>query len=69
VSAGSNGAARSPSIELRELHAFLILAEELHFGRAAERLQIAPSYLSQRIRALEAKLGGPVFERTSRRCG
>jgi DNA-binding transcriptional LysR family regulator len=67
MSAGSNGGASSPSIELRELHAFLILSEELHFGRAAERLQIAPSYLSQRIRALEAKLGGPVFERTSRR--
>lgn len=43
------------------------MAEELHFGRAAERLQITPSYVSQTIRTLEAKLGGRLFERSSRR--
>jgi DNA-binding transcriptional LysR family regulator len=70
VSAGSNSHSQvrgAPSIDLRELYAFLTLADELHFGRAAERLQIAPSYLSQTIRTLEAKLGGSLFERTTRR--
>lgn len=56
-----------PAAELRELQVFLILAEELHFGRAAERLQINRSRVSQVIKALEVKLGGRLVERTSRR--
>jgi DNA-binding transcriptional LysR family regulator len=43
------------------------VAEELHFARAAERLQINASRVSQLIRELEAKLGYQLFERTSRR--
>jgi DNA-binding transcriptional LysR family regulator len=54
-------------VELRELRVFLVLAEELHFGRTAGRLEITPSYVSQTIRTLEARLGGRLFERTSRR--
>ncbi len=56
-----------PSVELRELHVFLTVAEELHFGRAADRLQISASRVSQVIRALEDRIGGRLFERTSRR--
>jgi DNA-binding transcriptional LysR family regulator len=55
------------AVELRELRVFLAVAEELHFGRAAERLQINRSRVSQMISALEAKVGGRLFERTSRR--
>jgi DNA-binding transcriptional LysR family regulator len=54
-------------IELRELRLFLVLAEELHFGRTAERLGLTTSRASQTLRALERKLGGrPLFHRTSR---
>jgi len=55
------------SVELREIRAFLVLANELHFGRTAERLGLSQSRVSQVIRQLEAKLGGPLFHRTSRR--
>jgi DNA-binding transcriptional LysR family regulator len=56
-----------PAIELRELRVFLTVAEELHFGRAADRLQINRSRVSQIVLELEAKLGTRVFDRTSRR--
>lgn len=55
------------TVELRELRMFLILAEELHFGRTAERLQLTPSRVSQSLRALEHKLGAQLVHRTSRR--
>ncbi len=55
-------------IELREIRLFLVLAEELHFGRTAERLGLTTSRVSQLLRTLERKLGGrQLFERTSRR--
>ena len=50
-----------------EFRAFVIVAEELHFGRAAGRLDMAQSSLSETIRRLEAKLDAVLFERTSRR--
>src|SRR5436190_23151161 len=55
------------TVELREIRVFLSLARELHFGRAAEDLGLTPSRVSQSLRQLEAKLGGQLFNRTSRR--
>lgn len=57
----------APPVELRELRVFLAVAEEFHFGRAAERLDINRSRVSQIINTLEARMGGRLFERTSRR--
>jgi DNA-binding transcriptional LysR family regulator len=54
-------------IEMSELRAFLVAADELHFGRAAERLLISPSRVSQLIRKLETRVGAPLFERSTRR--
>jgi DNA-binding transcriptional LysR family regulator len=54
-------------IELRELRIFLVLAEELHFGRTAERLGISQPGVSEAVRVLESRLGVKVFDRTSRR--
>jgi DNA-binding transcriptional LysR family regulator len=56
-------------VELREIRVFLVLAEELHFGRTSVRLGISTSYVSQSIRLLEARVGGRLFDRTSRRVG
>jgi DNA-binding transcriptional LysR family regulator len=55
------------TVERRDLEIFLTLAEELHFGRTAERLHVSTARVSQTIRKLERRIGAVLFERTSRR--
>ena len=53
-------------MELRHLKCLAVLAEELHFTKAAERLGIAQPALTQQIQALERDLGVRLFQRTKR---
>ncbi|MCT9005367.1 LysR family transcriptional regulator [Streptomyces rhizosphaerihabitans] len=53
-------------LERLEIETFLALAEELHFGRTAERLLITTGRVSQVIKKLERRVGGSLFERNSR---
>jgi DNA-binding transcriptional LysR family regulator len=59
--------ARTLGTELRDIEIFLTLADELHFGRAAERLYVSQTRVSQTIRQIETRIGGRLFDRSSRR--
>lgn len=55
------------SIDLQEVRAFLMVAAELHFGRAAERMYLTQSRVSQLVKSLEGRIGGQLFDRSNRR--
>lgn len=58
---------RDLEVDLADLRLFVVVAEELHFGRAAARLHLSQPGLSYRVNRLEAALGYQVLARTSRR--
>ncbi|WP_031070716.1 LysR family transcriptional regulator [Streptomyces sp. NRRL S-118] len=53
-------------MELRDIEIFLVLAEELHFGRTAQRLHVSQARISQAIKKQERRIGAELFTRTSR---
>ncbi|WP_091096176.1 LysR family transcriptional regulator [Micromonospora citrea] len=53
-------------MELRDIETFLVLAEELHFGRTAQRLHVSTARVSQAIKRQERQIGGLLFDRSTR---
>lgn len=53
-------------MDLRDIEIFLTLAEELHFGRTAQRLRVTSARVSQSIKKQDRRIGAPLFDRTTR---
>ncbi|MEU4396599.1 LysR family transcriptional regulator [Kribbella sp. NPDC023855] len=53
-------------MERQEIETFLVLCEELHFGRTAKRLRLSPARVTQLIQKTERRIGAALFERTTR---
>ncbi len=60
---GRAGRHQTRGMEIHQLRCFLSVAREQHFGRAAASLHLTPSPVSRAVKALEAQLGTPLFER------
>ena len=56
-------------MELRDIEVFLTLAEELHFGRTAERLHVTPARVSQAIKKQERAIGARCSSAPAASCG
>ncbi|GAA3442360.1 helix-turn-helix domain-containing protein [Planomonospora venezuelensis] len=54
------------ALERQEIQVLLVLADELHFTRTAERLRLTPGRISQAVKKVERLIGAPLFERASR---
>jgi DNA-binding transcriptional LysR family regulator len=66
VSLHVSGESWRVNLELRHLRSFVVLADELHFTRAAQKLHIVQPALTAQINALEVEIGGKLFERDKR---
>jgi DNA-binding transcriptional LysR family regulator len=53
-------------VERQEIETFLVLCEELHFGRTAKRLRISPARVTQLVQKIERRIGAALFERNTR---
>ncbi|WP_165547127.1 LysR family transcriptional regulator [Kribbella sindirgiensis] len=53
-------------MERQEIETFLVLCEELHFGRTAKRLRISPARVTQLVQKVERRIGAALFERNTR---
>lgn len=58
---------RGNQMEFRQLEYFMVICEELHFSRAAEKIMVSQPNLSQQIKLLERELGVPLFNRIGKR--
>jgi len=66
ANSGNNPIAAGGRVELHQLRCFVAVAEELHFGKAAQKLAMMPSALGRHVRLLEEDLGTRLLERTTR---